>query len=74
MEKKPKMTWEIAEDFILRLLLEKTSQEHPGPILEALYDRKEDLIKKLMELNEEIGRLSRVETNPEPEEDKPTVD
>ena len=64
MEKTEKTAWETAEGFILRLLLEKTQREPPDPITEDLYDMKTDLLKKLIEVNREIERLSRVDTNP----------
>ena len=64
MEKTEKTAWETAEDFILRLLLDRAQREPSNPITEDLYDRKAGLFEKIREINREIQRLSRVDMNP----------
>jgi hypothetical protein len=74
MEKTEKTAWETAEDFILRLLLEKAQQEPRDVITEDFYDKKEALFKELIAINTAIGRASRIEPDSGPGEDKPPVD
>jgi len=71
MEKTEKTAWETAEDFILRLLLERARVEPRDAITEDYYDKKEALIKELIALNETIGRASRIEPDSGPGEDEP---
>ncbi len=56
-----KTACETAEDFILRLILEKVQTQRTDAITEDLYDRKAALLKELLEVNETIARASRID-------------
>ena len=71
MEKTEKTAWETAEDFLLRLLLEKAQQEPRDVLTEDFYDKKEALLKELIGINTAIERASRIEPGSGPGEDEP---